>query len=142
MSPPTIIVSSSQLLVPILVTDGNSVLDKAGKAGMRRALADLVDRLRKATRNDVPYVLQLLRRQASDLAQVFVVRLSTTLKLRPPIPLSDLRRPFGHAGRQYVACSSHHDNCLLMLLPTPPPHTLGRIESDNRLRSHTKAASV
>lgn len=37
---------------------------------MRRGLMESVERLRKAARDEVPMVLELLRRQASDLAQV------------------------------------------------------------------------
>lgn len=37
---------------------------------MRRGLADTVERLRKAPKNDIPSILDVLRRQAADLAQV------------------------------------------------------------------------
>ncbi|CAM9524177.1 unnamed protein product, partial [Sphacelaria rigidula] len=47
-----------------------SALDKQGKAGMRRAIMDSVERLRKAAKNDIPSALELLQRQASDLSQV------------------------------------------------------------------------
>lgn len=47
-----------------------SVLDKQGKSGMRRGLMDSVERLRQAARNEVPAVLDALRRQAGDLAKV------------------------------------------------------------------------
>lgn len=35
---------------------------------------DSIERLRKAAKNDIPAVLELLRRQASDLAQVVTIR--------------------------------------------------------------------
>lgn len=37
---------------------------------MRRVLMDSVERLRKAARNEVPAVLEVLRRHTVDLAQV------------------------------------------------------------------------
>eukprot|EP00903_Cladosiphon_okamuranus_P015016 g13894.t1 len=50
--------------------DLEGVLDKQGKAGMRRGLADSVERLRKAPKIDIPPILDVMRRQAADLAQV------------------------------------------------------------------------
>lgn len=41
---------------------------------MRRGLVDSVERLRKAPRNEIPSILEVLRRQAADLAQVQVSR--------------------------------------------------------------------
>lgn len=49
---------------------GSRVLDKQGKAGMRRGLVDSVERIRKAPKNDIPSILDVLRRQAADLGQV------------------------------------------------------------------------
>lgn len=37
---------------------------------MRRGLADSVERLRKASKSDIPAILDVMRRQAADLAQV------------------------------------------------------------------------
>ncbi|CAM9256084.1 unnamed protein product [Ectocarpus sp. 12 AP-2014] len=48
------------------------VLDKQGKAGMRRDLADSVERLRKAPKSDIPSILDAMRRQAADLSQQVV----------------------------------------------------------------------
>ncbi|CBJ30237.1 conserved unknown protein [Ectocarpus siliculosus] len=50
--------------------DLERVLDKQGKAGMRRGLADSVERLRKAPKSDIPSILDAMRRQAADLSQV------------------------------------------------------------------------
>ncbi|CAM9626920.1 unnamed protein product, partial [Pylaiella littoralis] len=50
--------------------DLEGVLDKQGKAGMRRGLADSVERLRKAPKSDIPVILDVMRRQAADLAQI------------------------------------------------------------------------
>ncbi|CAM9400850.1 unnamed protein product [Ectocarpus fasciculatus] len=49
--------------------DLERVLDKQGKAGMRRSLADSVERLRKAPKSDIPSILDAMRRQAADLSQ-------------------------------------------------------------------------
>lgn len=45
-------------------------LDKQGKAGLRRGLIDSLERLRKASKNNIPPILDVVRRQAADLAQV------------------------------------------------------------------------
>lgn len=37
---------------------------------MRRGLADSVERLRKAPKSDIPPILEVMRRQTADLAQV------------------------------------------------------------------------
>ncbi|CAM9313803.1 unnamed protein product, partial [Hapterophycus canaliculatus] len=50
--------------------DLEGVLDKQGKTGMRRGLADSVERLRRAPKNDIPSILNNMRRQAADLAQI------------------------------------------------------------------------
>ncbi|CAB1112029.1 unnamed protein product [Ectocarpus sp. CCAP 1310/34] len=50
--------------------DLERVLDKQGKAGMRRGLADSVERLRKAPKSGIPSILDAMRRQAADLSQV------------------------------------------------------------------------
>lgn len=39
---------------------------------MRRGLVDSVERLRKAPKHEMPSILEVLRRQAADLAQVHV----------------------------------------------------------------------
>ncbi|CAM9618005.1 unnamed protein product [Scytosiphon promiscuus] len=61
-------VERNDLLLCGLDLDG--VLDKQGKAGMRRSLADSVERLRRAPKNDIPSILNNMRRQAADLAQI------------------------------------------------------------------------
>ncbi|CAM9941480.1 unnamed protein product, partial [Discosporangium mesarthrocarpum] len=50
--------------------DLESVLEKQGKSGMRKGLADTVERLRKAAKNDIPPILDTLRVQAADLSEV------------------------------------------------------------------------
>lgn len=59
------------------------VLDKQGKAGIRRGLADSVERLRKAPKNDIPPILDVMRRQAADLAQVGVGKKQPASKNNP-----------------------------------------------------------
>ena len=48
----------------------DSVLDKQGKTMLRRGLLDSVERLRKTPKSEIPSILNVLRRQAADLAQV------------------------------------------------------------------------
>ncbi|CAM9316736.1 unnamed protein product, partial [Laminaria digitata] len=50
--------------------DVEGVLDKQGKTMLRRAMVDSVERLRKAPKSEIPAILDVLRRQAADLAQV------------------------------------------------------------------------